>query len=395
MVVFRWLSLVLGLFSSFAGLQTVRPDREGRFRGLHILVNEYAWVVAVLGLVAATLGILVRPRTWPSVLFGFIGAGVSFRSFLVFSAVQDDMQRAMRAGLGQYYLAEIATAALKRTLPVPWSWANSWNSHSRRARARIVRDVPFAAPDERTLKLDVYLPLVPPVDGKTYPAIITAHAGGWRNGDKGMWFENHHRYLANQGYVVFDVQYRLSGVAKWPAQLEDVQHAIRWVRYHADQYQVDPERIGLMGRSAGGHIALQAALRATDPQAQVTCVVALYSPTDLQAENLKPDSPVYQLIGGRYEDVPDAYRDASVIEWAADHQPTLLLIDGLMDTLVSRLHSEKLITRFGSTHTRVVSLRIPWSRHGFDAVMGGMGAQLAQYHIDRFLAWNFYRTGET
>jgi acetyl esterase/lipase len=393
-MVMRWLSFILGFAACFVGIQTVRRDREGRFRGLHILVNEYAWIAALVGVFAGVLGILRQPRMWPAVILGAIGTGASLRSVLVFSAVQDDMQRAMRAGLGQYYLAEISAAALKRVLPTPWSFANSLNTHSRQSRARIIRDVPFASPDGTTLKLDVYMPLVPPVRGERYPAIIALHVGGWRNGDKGMWFENHHRYLANQGYVVFDVQYRLSATAKWPAQLEDVQHAVRWVRYHAEQYQVDPERIALLGRSAGGHLALQAALRASDPMAGVRCVVALYAPTDLQAEHLTSDSPVYQLMGGSYEELPDAYRDASAIEWAADDQPAILLIDGLMDTLVSRLHSEKMMDRFAPTNTRIVSLRIPWSRHGFDAVVGGMGAQLAQYHMDRFLAWNFYRTGE-
>src|SRR6185436_9205212 len=145
-------------------------------------------------------------------------------------------------------------------------------------------------------------------------AIIVFHGGGWRNGDKQQYFEPTNRYLANLGFVVFDVQYRLSGVAKWPAQLEDARTAIQWVRDCAGDYHVDPHQIALLGRSAGGHIALMAAFRA-DAATQVQAVMAFYTPTDLKFANLTSASSIYNLLGGRFEDMPERYTDATPIAW--------------------------------------------------------------------------------
>jgi acetyl esterase/lipase len=258
------------------------------------------------------------------------------------------------------------------------------------ARARIWRGVDYASPDGFPLKLDIYEPMIEPTVGDLYPAVIVIQGGGWRVNDNRMWFESHNRYLASQGYVVFDIQHRLSQRAKWPAQLQDVQQAVCWVKQHAAEYRLDPQRIAVLGRSSGAHLALMAGMRAQDAGTQVQAIVAIYAPTDLQFKNLRPGSSIIQLMGGRFEDMPAAYADASPIEFVHDHLPSILLIEGMMDNVVPYHHGDKLVNRLSLTNTAFVLLRLPWSRHGFDAVPFGMGAQLVQYHMDRFLAWSLY-----
>ena len=94
------------------------------------------------------------------------------------------------------------------------------------------------------------------------PAVVAIHGGAWRGGDK-AWAEQFARELTPRGYVVFAVNYRLAGRpgGTWPAQIEDVQKALRYIRANAGAYRIDPDRIATLGMSAGGHLATMAALR--------------------------------------------------------------------------------------------------------------------------------------
>ena len=106
----------------------------------------------------------------------------------------------------------------------------------------------------------------PKADARTQrPAILAVHGGAWRSGDK-AWGEGIAKEFVPSGYVVFSVNYRLSSRGHvWPAQIEDVQSALRYVRTHAAQFRIDPGRIAALGFSAGGHLATMVALR-PDPR---------------------------------------------------------------------------------------------------------------------------------
>jgi len=296
----------------------------------------------------------------------------------------------MRVGLGRNYESRILADVQKQLLPAPLTVPNLLGQHLREARARVWRNITYVQPQGIPLKLDVYEPMTKPVRGSSYPAIIVIHGGGWQNGDKQEYFEPTNRYLANLGFVVFDIQYRLSTVAKWPAQLEDTRAAIQWVRDCAGEYKVDPKQIALLGRSAGAQLALMAAMR-SDEASQVQAVIAIYPPLDLKFENLTSASSIYNLIGGRFEDSPEKYHGATPLDWVRDDLPPLLIIEAKNDTIVpNKYHGDKFGKRMAVTNTPFVEIRLPWARHGFDAVTFGLGAQLAQYHVDRFLACTFF-----
>ena len=131
-------------------------------------------------------------------------------------------------------------------------------------------DIEYANVAGESLRLDASVP-----DGEgPFPIVILIHGGGWGSGDKAQDFGTLQRPLAESGFVWFSINYRLAPQHRWPACLEDVQAAIRWVRQHAAGYKGDPKRIALVGYSAGGQLAMLAAIRA-DEGTKVQAVVGL------------------------------------------------------------------------------------------------------------------------
>src|SRR5205823_15008683 len=113
---------------------------------------------------------------------------------------------------------------------------------------RIETGIVFATHDCVSLKLDAYLP----TSSGPHPGVILIHGGGWYTGLRG-WDQELGVALAGAGFAGFGVHYRLAPELLYPAQVEDVQAAVRWVRAHASEFDVDPERVGALGESAGGH----------------------------------------------------------------------------------------------------------------------------------------------
>lgn len=119
--------------------------------------------------------------------------------------------------------------------------------------------IEYASGDDYRLTLDVYVP----EGAGPYPAILAVHGGAWRSGSKLIWFR-HARKLARAGFVVVAINYRKAPAFQFPAQLYDCKAAVRWMRKNGKQYKIDPDQMGALGYSAGGHLA--AMLGTTDPQ---------------------------------------------------------------------------------------------------------------------------------
>lgn len=242
-----------------------------------------------------------------------------------------------------------------------------------------MRELPFRTLGNITLQLDRY---DPPVSGP-HPGVVVVHGGAWSGGDKGDISVATNRYLAARGYVVYDIQYRLAPAFKFPAALEDVECALGYVRAHGGG-AVDPERVALIGRSAGAHLALLAAYRAArdpvptgcDRPALVKAVIALYPPTDLVAGYREPAVPdlinahgtLETFLGGTPDEVPDRYRDATPQSWLGRPVPPTLLIHGEADQIVKPNQSVRLADALRAAGQRVGLLLVPLAGHGFDAV---------------------------
>jgi len=234
------------------------------------------------------------------------------------------------------------------------------------------------------------------------PLLVLVHGGSFSGGDKG---ENQtvSRLFASKGYSVADIQYRLAPEGRFPAAVQDVKCLAGRLRERAREFGLDANRVGYIGRSAGGAIAIIAAYSAGDPRLPPSCdvpdlpvsaMVSLYGPLDLEwgwRQRPFPDPLVgYQVLerylGGTPATHPEAYRLASAVSWAGATAPKTLLIHGMRDSLVSFHHVELLTQAFERKRLEPPQrLLIPFADHGFDYHPGGLGEQLARAEILEFL----------
>jgi acetyl esterase/lipase len=229
--------------------------------------------------------------------------------------------------------------------------------------------------------LDVFQP---PARETPRPAVIIIHGGGYVGGDRSIGYEAAAN-LAQAGYIAFNISYRLfnqaDGSNPWPAQLDDAQRAVRWVRANAATYGVDPERLGSYGHSSGGTLAAMLGVRETrdnsDPElaeysSRVTCAVDLAGDTDLTI----PPPPVLasyveqlyaDMLGGTLEEAPEAYRDASPLFHVDEESVPFLVIHGAEDTDVPVEHSRRLVEALHEAGVEVAYLELPEATHDIPA----------------------------
>lgn len=233
----------------------------------------------------------------------------------------------------------LATSAFAQTTP-PAKRASLSPEPPETIKAEL--DLAYGKMPEQELKMDVYRPKA---GGDKLPACVLVHGGGWVKGDKEK-FRPLAIALAEKGYVVANIEYRLGPVAKYPAAMQDCSLAVRFVRANAKRFGLDPKRIGAWGGSAGGHLAglLAAApgkyltdqFRDVPATVQATCIMA--GPTDLTNEKFveslrraKEQSYSFQWMGKLYDDAPDLYREASPITHFTAKTGPILFLTGDLD----------------------------------------------------------------
>lgn len=239
----------------------------------------------------------------------------------------------------------------------------------------VENDVVYGEAGGQKLLLDVYQPTV---EGKNRPAIILVHGGGWSGGDKKE-FADLGKGLAGQGYVAFSIDYRLATAEanKYPAQLDDTQRAVRWIRANADKYGVDPKRLGAVGDSAGGHLVALLGTRDTRDNSdlalahyssRVQCVVDMFGPTDFTAQ--EPLSPVgmsilVNFLGKTPQAAPDLYRAASPINYVDKTSAPFLIFHGTADPLVPIAQSQRLYDALRKAGVEATFVKFEGEGHGF------------------------------
>lgn len=238
-------------------------------------------------------------------------------------------------------------------------------------------------------KLDIYLP--EEGDGP-YPVILSIHGGAFKSGDKGDGQVNAMLEGLKRGYAVVSVNYRLSGEAIWPAQIQDVKAAIRWIRANSKQYKLNSGKIASWGGSAGGHLSAMAGTSGNvkeledlsqgnaDQSSRVQAVVDWFGPTDFlkmdeQAKESKvanpqvhsiPDSPESQLIGKNLQDAPDLVKAANPETYISKDDPPFFIQHGLNDPLVPYPQSVNFAKKLEQTlgKEKVTLELIPGTGHG-------------------------------
>lgn len=214
------------------------------------------------------------------------------------------------------------------------------------------------------------------------PAILYVHGGGWTKGDKraGAGAEDIPE-LVSRGYLVAAVNYRLAPQYKFPAQIEDLKCAVRFLRANAAAYGIDPDHIGAWGGSAGGHLV--ALLGVTDATAgfegsggyasqssRVQAVVDMFGPTDLTAVFQGAAPPLMEQVFGITDKNSDIIKRASPVTWVSSDDPPFLILHGEKDALVPLSQSEKFYDRLVATGVPATLTMVENAGHGF-APAGG------------------------
>ncbi len=273
-----------------------------------------------------------------------------------------------------------------------------------RGNSRSFTTYTFSRVGETDLKLDVYVPPANAVN--TGASVIVVHGGSW-NGGKRSDFPQWNRWLAGEGYTVFDIDYRLEPQPNWTTATGDVKCAVVWVKKHAAQFSISTEKIALLGRSAGAHLALLAAYSAGDSRLPANCgtaqtsenvraVISFYAPTDLlwDYDNLANeyviDGPqtLGNFLGGsphESDEMRDRYILASPVAHVSAQTPPTLLVHGSEDQLVRTENMDRLADQLKQADVSHETLLIPYAQHGFDYNFNGWGSQIVKPAMLKFL----------
>ena len=247
------------------------------------------------------------------------------------------------------------------------------------------RDLQYVPGGDPAQRLDLYLPETP--SDKPLPLLIWIHGGGWLGGSKSG---GPGAGMVHHGYAAASIEYRFSNKAVFPAQIQDCQAAIRWLRANSAKYNIDPNRIGVWGASAGGHLA---ALVGTsggkkafapiggneDQSDQVQAVIDLFGPTDFNTvmdqaaadKDIKnifkfntPKDPYSCLIGVHMGENKEKCDAASPAHFVSKDVPPTLILHGTADTLVPYAQSVEFFDLLQKAGVDVTLQKFPGSGHG-------------------------------
>jgi acetyl esterase/lipase len=232
----------------------------------------------------------------------------------------------------------------------------------------------YSRPSSGALLMDLYLPTATPA--RRLPVVIWIHGGGWKIGSK----ENCPlTWLVPEGYAVVSLGYRLSWMARWPAQMDDARAAIRWLRTNADRYQLDATRIAVSGGSSGGNLASIVGTAPLPPNESVSsrvgAVIDFYGaadmltmPTNVLGDGITEadlaNSNGAKLLGAIPRDRPDLARSVSPLHQVSKDDPPFLIIHGDKDTQVPIEQSRRLHAKLKETGVPSELIVLPGAGHG-------------------------------
>jgi acetyl esterase/lipase len=238
-----------------------------------------------------------------------------------------------------------------------------------------VRDVPYGEAGGRTLLLDIARPVEPVAE--PFPAVVQIHGGGWIKGGREP---EANRVLVGHGFFTVSIDYRLAPRHTFPAQLHDCKAAVRWLRARAAEYRIDPDRIGVWGGSAGGHLAALLGTTGGEPElegdsgspgysSRVRAVVTICGASDLsQADGYwlhDPDSGPSRLFGGLVGERPELVALASPISHIGPDTPPFLIVHGDRDEVSPVRQSEMLCEALRGAGMGIEFVRAEGERHSF------------------------------
>ena len=384
---------------------------------VHATLGGVSWAILTMGVVgvAATLNAFFPVRTRWFVVFGFFAGWLTMEltlhiligsaAVLAVLVVEGGLQHwsgqlglalAAAAGgglLGLYLRSRQAVVTLRdffkeAKLEVAPDAPRFPRSHIafpfltfHRRDVEVTEDIVFAEHGGQVLRLDVYRPRQPLPAGVRRPAVLQIHGGAWVLGFKRYQGIPLLTHLASNGWVGFNVDYRLSPKATFPEHLIDVKRALAWIREHADEYGVDPDFIVVTGGSAGGHLAALVGLTVNDPEYQpgfealdtsVQAAVVFYGVYDL-TNRLGTRAGQYRhmlervVMKRKFADNPELFARASPIDRVHADAPTFLVVHGTRDTLTPVEDARHFIEKLRAVSKKpALYIEMQGAEHAFD-----------------------------
>ncbi len=369
---FFGVSLVGGVFTLNAFVPVRRvpalfvPSFFGSWLTAELALHHIVWQ-AIASLLFVEFGAL---SSWP----GIAGMAITIASWLGLLVLFHDGRRTQH--VFEDALAGLPDLEGAQRLPfsrlvMPFRFS--------RPGVQVTRDVLYREAAGKRLRLDIAMPSE---RGQSRPAIMQIHGGAWIIGDKREQGWPLIGHLAANGWVCFNVNYRLSPGATWPDHLVDLKYALKWIRDHADEYGVDPGFIAVTGGSAGGHLTAMMGLTANDPEYQpgfedadtsVQAAVPVYGVYDFTnrlgtmldrfcTQMLEP-----MIIKAFFDEEPEKFHRASPMDRVHPDAPPFLIVHGDRDTLApvedARVFAELLEE---ASRAPVVYTELGGAQHAFD-----------------------------
>lgn len=273
---------------------------------------------------------------------------------------------------------------LKDPLPTAFSFSTLFTGINNKTVE--YKSIPYKKVNDLQLSFDFYSSNT----NEVAPCIIIIHGGSWREGDSQQ-LPKLNSYLANRGYNVASINYRKAPEYTNPAPIEDTRDAINYIVENCKELKVDTSNFVLIGRSAGGQIALLSAYTLNNKN--IKGVVSIYAPADMYwgAQHpgnkwvLDTDKVLGDFVGGSVKDVPEKYKLSSPVEFVDSTSTPTLIIHGQHDCMVSFIHSEHLQQKLNEKKVQNYFLDLPWATHGCDFNISGPSGQTSTFAIERFV----------
>ena len=342
------------------------PSFFGSWLTAELAIHHLVWQ-SILTVLFVQFGAL---STWP----GLVGLGITVASWLGLLLLFNDGRTTHHTF--DEALADLAEPANTARLPfsrllLPFRFG--------RPGVKVIRNVEYREVAGKQLRLDVAMP---EEDGTNRPAIMQIHGGAWIIGDKREQGWPLIGHLAANGWVCFNVNYRLSPAATWPDHLIDLKYALKWIREHADEYGIDPNFVAVTGGSAGGHLTAMMALTENDPEYQpgfeladttVQAAVPVYAVYDFtnrlgtmlktfRGQMLEP-----MIMKAFFDKEPEKFHRASPLDRVHAEAPPFLIVHGDRDTLAPVEDAQLFVKTLRATsRSEVMYTELRGAQHAFD-----------------------------
>jgi acetyl esterase/lipase len=374
MTAFEMIRLSFAIMVFVLALLAIFPAPTNLLWRISVGVTEYGHILAILIIIPFLF-------PWWHTVMGKISFAVAFSACLLALSpvlrallVSDKLPSELSYVFGSVHMEDAPFSFKKLFFGNPYS----------RIKCETLK---YASGDSSDLFLDLYKD---PALKEPAPCVVIVHGGAWEGGDSKQ-LEALNHYLAGKRYIVAAINYRLAPKYKAPAASDDVKKAIDFLKSHSSKYLIDVNRFIILGRSAGGQVALMAVYTMHDPS--IKGAIAFYTPADMVWGYSMPGNPwildsrrvLENYLGGTYEKVPQNYHRATPLEYVSADTPPTLMIHGQKDEMVAYEHNLRLKKILDPAGVKNVIVTLPWATHGLDYNFSGPGGQLSTYAVEYFL----------